>query len=105
MAYYNEQGQVTIDEDAANGDISKIRQAITKLEDSQKSIRQLKATASSIHGLTGQAIEEQCSRLDTKVEALITKLKGSINFIQKTVEKYKEEDRLLAAKYRAGGGV
>lgn len=105
MAYHNEQGQVTIDEAAANVDIHRIREGLTKLNEAQKSIDQLKTTASSMKGLTGTAIVEQCMRLEKQVSELQEKLNGSIRFIQKTVQKYKEEDQRLANKFRAGGGV
>lgn len=105
MSYYNASGQITIDEAAANADIQKIRNAITKLEDSKNSIGRLKASASSMQGQTGTAIVEQCARLDAQVSGLIQKLNSSITYIRRTVEKYKEEDRLVAQKIRSGGGI
>lgn len=105
MAYHNEQGQVTIDAAAANEDISKIRQALSKLEESQRSIQLLGRSASGMHGQTGAAIVDQCKRLDKQVNDLKEQLNKSIVYIQKTVQKYKEEDRALANKFRSGGGV
>lgn len=105
MAYHNAQGQVTIDAAAAKADISKIRQAITKLEESQASIQQLNRSASTMQGQTGTAIADQCRRLEKKVTDLKEQLNKTILYIQKTVEKYKEEDRMLANKFRSGGGV
>ena len=47
MAFHNEYGQVTIDEASANVDIQRIRQALTKLNEAQKNITVLKASASN----------------------------------------------------------
>ena len=95
MAYHNEQGQVTIDEAAAGEDISKIRQAASKLEESKNCIRQLKISVSMMNGQTAAAILEQCEKLETEVNGLINQLNDSINYITKTVQKYKEEDKEL----------
>ncbi len=105
MAYYNASGQITIDEAAANADIQKIRNAITKLEDSKNSLNRLKTSASSMQGLTGQAIVDQSVKLDKQIAALIEKLNTSASYIRKTVDKYREMDRQLAQKIKSGGGV
>ena len=105
MAFHNEYGQVTIDEASANVDIQRIRQALTKLNEAQKNITVLKASASNMEGLTGTAIVEQCVRLENQISNLNTKLNGSIKFIEKTVQRYKEEDHRLAIQYKSGGGV
>ena len=95
----------TIDEAAANADIQKIRNAITKLEDSKNSLNRLKTSASSMQGLTGQAIVDQSVKLDKQIAALIEKLNTSASYIRKTVDKYREMDRQLAQKIKSGGGV
>ena len=105
MAYYNANGQVTIDEAAANSDIQKIRQAIQKLEESKQSIAKLQGAASAMRGQTGEAVVEQCVRLNKQAGELVSQLNGSIQYIRKTVEKYKEEDRQVALRIRSGGGV
>ena len=102
---YNIQEQVVIDEVAANEDIDKIRQAISKLEESQNRIQQLSTMASSMKGQTAEAILYQCERLNKKVSDLIEKLNGSIGFIKDTVQKYKEEDKRKARKIIGQGGV
>ena len=105
MAYHNAQGKVTIDEAAANEDINKIRQAISKLEEAQNRIQQLNTMASSMKGQTAEAILAQCERLNKKVSDLIEKLNRSIGFIKDTVQKYKEEDEANANKIIGLGGV
>lgn len=105
MAYHNAQGQVTIDAAAANADIRKIREAISKLEESQNSIQLLSRSASAMQGQTGTAIVDQCRRLEKRVTDLKEQLNKTIVYIQKTVDKYRAEDRALANKIRSGGGV
>ncbi len=105
MAFYNESGQITIDEVAANADIGKIRQAVMKLEDSQNSLVRLFSAASTMQGQTGQAIVEQAGKLRSRIEALKGQLNRSASLIQSTVDKYEEEDRQLKQKIMSGGGV
>lgn len=105
MAFYNASGQITIDEAAANKDINNIRQAVSKLEDSQNSLVRLFSAASTMQGQTGQAIVEQSGKLQSRIEALKTQLNRSASLIQSTVEKYREEDRQLAQSIRSGGGI
>lgn len=104
MAYRNASGQITIDEAAANNDIQKMRRAIVQLEESKRSISILKGTASGMKGKTGSAIVEQCQRLENQVTDLTQQLNNSIYLIQKTVQKYKEEDHQVAQQIRKGGG-
>lgn len=104
MAYHNASGQVTIDEAAANADIQKMRGAIEKLEASKNSISRMRASASSMRGETGSAIVEQCTRLERQLQSLTENLNASIRYIRSTVEKYAEEDRMVAQQIRSGGG-
>lgn len=105
MAYYNANGQITIDEAAASSDIQKIKAAVAKLEDSRNSLNQLKASASSMQGYTGQAIVEQSEKLTKQITDLVDKLNSSSSYIRKVVDKYKEQDRQLATSIKSGGGV
>lgn len=105
MAYRNANGEVTIDEAAANADILKIRGAIEKLNDSQSSLNQLNSAASSMQGMTGAAISEQCMKLGSRITELKNNLEFTIQYIRKTVVRYKEEDQQLAQKIKSGGGV
>ena len=60
---------------------------------------------SMMNGQTAAAILEQCEKLETEVNGLINQLNDSINYITKTVQKYKEEDELIAKKIIEQGGV
>ena len=101
----NEYGQVTIDEVAANQDITNIGKAMQKLEESKNTIRQLQNNALQMHGRTGSAIANKCVELTNYLDQLHLRLDTSAKFIRRTVEKYKEEDREVAYRIRSGKGV
>jgi ElaB/YqjD/DUF883 family membrane-anchored ribosome-binding protein len=94
---------ILIDPEAANADISKLRSAITKLEDSQSSIKKLSTSASEMTGETGTAITEKCTELSSQVSSLISNLNYTIRLIQAAVKEYQEKDSELAAAFRKGG--
>lgn len=105
MAYYNANGQITIDENAARADVQKIKSAITKLQESQNSLNRLMTSASGMQGNTGMAIVEQSQRLSAQIKQLIERLNNSASLINKTVAKYREQDRMLARQIQSGGGI
>ena len=98
-------GTVNIDYSAAESDITKIKQAIEKLQESKKSISSLNSSASSMTGKTAAAIVEQCTALDKSISELIDQLDASASAIHKTVIKYRTEDMAKALKIRNGGGI
>ena len=96
----NEQGQITIDEAAANADIQKINSAIAKLQEAQSSMKQLKANAETMTGQTGSAIAEKSQSLSSQVDDLIDNLNRAASLIRSTINKYKEQDAGLAGQIR-----
>ena len=96
----NDQGQITIDEAAANADVQKIRSAIAKLQEAQNSMKMLKANAETMTGMTGTAIADKSQSLSRQVDDLITNLNQAAQLISKTVAKYKEQDAGLAGQIR-----
>ena len=96
----NDQGQITIDEAAANADIQKIRSAIAKLQEAHNSMKMLKANAETMTGMTGSAIADKSQSLSRQVDDLITNLNQAAQLISKTVAKYKEQDAGLAGQIR-----
>ena len=96
-------GRIVIDPDAPNADISKLRAAIRKLEESQSSIKKLSASASDMTGKTGTAITGKCGELNAQVNDMISNLNLTIRLIQAAVKEYQEKDRELANAFRRGG--
>ena len=64
MAYFDENGRITIDEDAAAKDIKRLRESAQVLKDSRAAIRSLKAQASELEGQISEAILEKPTLLD-----------------------------------------
>lgn len=96
-------GRILIDPGAANSDISKLRAAIQRLEESQSKIKKLSANAGEMTGMTGTAITGKCSELNTQVNDLITNLNQTIRLIQSAVREYQEKDSGIANAIRRGG--
>lgn len=98
-------GQITIDEAAANADIQKINAAIEKLKESQNSIKQLQGNASLMVGQTGSAIVEKCGALSSQIDSLLGNLNAAARLIRRTVNRYKETDQQIAASIMGMGGI
>lgn len=94
---------ILIDPDAARADISKLRSALGKLEESQGSIKKLSASAGDMTGQTGTAITEKCSDLNAQIGQLKENLNYTIRLIQSAVKEYQEKDQQLAGAFRSGG--
>lgn len=96
MAYRDASGAITIDEAVAYGDISKIRSAISYLQQSRQSINQLIGCVEPMQGQTGAAIGEKSMGLRSRVDALIANLETSAALISATVSRYQQIDAALA---------
>lgn len=94
---------IIIDPDAARADITKIKHAISKLEEAQNNIRKLQNSASDMTGQTGTAITEKCNQLNTQLKDLQSNLTYTIRLIQSAVREYQEKDQQLANAFRRGG--
>ena len=96
MAYRDASGAITIDEAVAYGDISKIRSAISYLQQSRQSINQLIGCVEPMQGQTGAAIGEKSMELRSRVDELIANLETSAALISATVSRYQQIDAALA---------
>ncbi len=98
-------GNVNIDEAAANADISKMKQAKAKLEESMNSLNKMKSAVSSMSGKTGDAIDVKASALIGLIKDLNSQLDATMNLIRRTVQKYQEEDQRIGSSISSGSGV
>lgn len=109
MAYYDENGKITIDEVAANKDIKRLREAAKILKESQASIRNLQRQSGDMQGLTALAIQEKGTEMEKKLGQMITKLESTADYIQKVVANYRRKDeelkRLIQAQRIAAEAV
>lgn len=98
MAYRDEDGNITIDEVAANSDIRKLRASMEKLKEASNAIAQFIAQAENGEGSTTNAMIEKANAIMNKIKWVMGLMEEVINLIQKTVSKYQEIDRQIAAK-------
>ena len=82
---------------AAETDISNLRQAYQRLEASRTSIEKLRNISSAMTGETGQAVTEQCNRLEKMIAELQQNITASQTEIRNAVDWYRERDAQLAA--------
>lgn len=83
---------IIIDEGAARSDISHMKAAIGKLQQSAASIQQLINTAETMKGQTGTAIEEKARDMQHRIRLLIGQLESSIAVVERTIRMYQEWD-------------
>ena len=93
MAYYDESGRITIDEDAANADIRRINSAIACLQESVKALNSLIQEASAEKGRTSEAIVEKGIELRNQISGVKLSLIEAAETIRNTVNKYRAIDQ------------
>lgn len=97
MAYYDENGTITIDENAANSDCNRIEKAIASLNDSKKALQNLIKQAADGKGQTAMAVAEKGAELTGKITDMISRLEETRTFINKTVQHYQQVDAAVKA--------
>lgn len=95
MAYHDENGIITIDEVAAQGDVKKIKDICNALRDSQKTMRRIHEQSYEFKGKTATALAEISGQFVAKYESLIQELEDTSNYILATVKKYQRIDEQL----------
>ena len=97
MAFKDENGRITIDEDAANSDIFKIRCAQERLDESRRALKALIGNAQTCKGQTAEAICNKGNEIMFEINRLYDKLTDSSKYIQRVVAIYKAKDQKLKA--------
>lgn len=100
-AYRDENGNITIDEAAANSDIRKLRQSLEKLKEASNAITQFTTQAENGEGSTTDAMIEKANAIMNKIKWVMNLIEEVIDLIQKAVAKYQELDQKIAAKMSA----
>ena len=95
MAFKDSNGKITINEIAAQKDISNIEAAIDDLKAARDSLNEIKYQAQSFQGKTAVAMEESSVLMVSKYNALIDQLETTKSLISETVEKYRKIDENL----------
>lgn len=93
MAYRDMNGNITINENAANADIKRLCAAKQYLVDSENAINSLIKQAADGQGETATAVVEKANELKMQIERLISALENTEDYISRTVAKYKRIDK------------
>lgn len=91
-------GRIDIVEAAASADIRNIQNAIQDLDESRRTVMQLKANAETMHGRTGAAIVNKSNSMIKRIDGMINQLNATIAVIKKTVQWYQEKDSEVVIK-------
>ena len=95
MAYHDENGRITIDGQAADRDIRRLREAAGILKDSRAGIRNMRRQSMDMKGLAAGAIQEKSMEMERKLSQMIDKLEETADYIQKVVIQYQKIDENL----------
>lgn len=93
MSYMDMNGNITINENAANADIKRLRAAKQYLADSENAISSLIKQAADGQGETATAVVEKANELKMQIERLISSIENTEDCINRTVAKYRRIDK------------
>lgn len=96
MAYYDENGRITIDEVAANNDINKLKKTKESLEIALRYINQIKVLEDEFQGNFVAPMNSAFVELEKGITELISIIEALSLAIDKTVKKYRQIDDSLA---------
>ena len=102
MAFVDENGRITMDEDAANADIANINAAQEVISDSRRLLQILSSEASGYSGNTALAITGKADELLAELNRLDQNLTDTAQYIHKVVEIYRQKDLELKAMMGSG---
>lgn len=98
MAYYDENGRITIDEVAAQNDIRRTAEAQRIMEGVLRRLKQLLLETGDFQGETAGAITEKAGELMNETKRLIGNLEETQTYISKTVAYYKWLDEEISRR-------
>lgn len=93
MAYKDWNGNITIDEAAAEADIRKAAQAVAILKESERALKMLLAETNGSQGRSINAIDAKGTELLANVRKLISNLENMQSYTRQVVAKYRKLDR------------
>ena len=95
MPYFDENGTITIDQIAAENDISKLNQAQEMLDTAYSYFSQITALNCSMSGPTATAIEEASEAMKYSIGEQKERIEDCIESIRRTISKYQAIDESL----------
>lgn len=95
MAFRDENGKITIDEVAAEADITKINQAQEKLETALNALKAMQIAGNNCNGNTADSINEKSGEMIKMITDLLQHLDETSEYIRHVVAVYREKDLAL----------
>ena len=92
MAVLNDEGKIVIDIDAANRDISNLRQIKENLEKVLTQMKNIQADNYGQLGPTAESIEVLSETISVAIQKQIMSLDATIQYINSTIRKYQTID-------------
>lgn len=91
-------GTIVIDEAEAEEDIRRIQKAKANLDEAKQYLDPAGIDNERMRGLTGEALEEQFTRMSKALDDWGAFCEGTISYIRKVIAEYQRIDREYAAK-------
>lgn len=104
MAYRDANGNITIDENEAKRDISRLKNVSEILKEADYRLQNILITATESHGMIANSIEGTAAELRREIQGLQNGIQDQIRRIRVTVRKYQEVDAKLKETIASGGG-
>lgn len=101
MAYYDFDGRITIDEVAAQKDITNMQAARSILAEAKVSVDRMAQQASESQGETAIAMLDKANELSKKISNLMQNLDESIAYIRRVIAHYQLLDQQVKAAIAA----
>lgn len=95
MAFRDENGKITIDEQAAQQDIKKLNRSKESLTTAIDHLKEIIALASEFSGNTGTVITETALQLQKQIQGTIDNIDTTSQNIDATIKKYQAIDSAL----------
>lgn len=104
MAYHDEKGRITIDEQAAAKDVKRLQESVEVLKRSRAAIDVL-SKEYYMQGAVAFAIVNKAEQTKRDLSDMIAKLEETISFIQKTVRHYQLLDEQIKQAIQAAANA
>lgn len=105
MAFVDWNGNITIDEAAAEADIRKAAVAVSILRETENALKSLVIEAGDFQGDTTSAIGEKSQELLTKVRKLISDLENMQSYTRQVVARYRKLDQEIKEYFEKNAGM
>lgn len=95
MAFIDENGKITIDENAAERDIKNLRISKEHLSTALSVIKQIEVESAEFEGATGTALGNTAQQLQVEIKKLLAQTEETIYQIRYVIDKYQAIDASL----------